>query len=53
MRMMRSFGKAGDLGPQPRGLVILGIDRHQQPVRREAELAGDRFQASSIARSLK
>ena len=35
------FGKAGNLGPQTRGLVILGVNRDEQPVAPEAELAHD------------
>ena len=35
------LGQSGDLGPQTRGLVILGINRDQQPVALEAELAHD------------
>ncbi len=43
MRMMRSLRQAGDLRPERARLVVLGIDRDQQPVRGEAELAGDQL----------
>ena len=35
------FRQPGDLRPQPRRVVVLGIDRDEQPVARQAELAHD------------
>ena len=37
-----AFGQAGDLLPEVRRLVVLGIDRHQQPVLGQAVFAGDK-----------
>ncbi len=45
--------EAGDLLPERRSLLVIGIDGHEQTVLRQIEPLGDRFQASSIARSLK
>ena len=36
-----AFGQAGDLLPERRRLVVLGIDRDQQPVLRQAVFAGN------------
>ena len=41
MRMMRLVGQPGDLLPEIEGLVVLGVDRGEQPLGRQAELLGD------------
>ena len=33
----------GDFGPKPRRIIVLGVDRDQQPIAREAEFAGDQI----------
>ena len=48
-----AFGQAGDLLPQVEGLVVGMIDGGGQPVRARPHSLVSRFQASSIARSLK
>src|SRR3954451_19424281 len=35
------LGQPGDLGPQPRRVLVLGVDRDQQPLAVEAVLAHD------------
>ena len=41
MRMILEFGKPGDLLPQAERLVVVDIDGHHQPLRRQAEFLGD------------
>ena len=48
-----AVGKPRDLLPQLEGVIIVDIDGDQQPVLGQRKVLGDKFQASSIARSLK
>ena len=53
MRMMRLSGRPAILLPQAEGLVVLGIDGDEQPVGGRPSSLVTRFQARSIACSLK
>ena len=43
MRMILLVGQPGDLLPEVEGLVVVDVDRDQEPVRRQAVILGEQL----------